>query len=133
MIGFDTPLDVRYLDDNRRWLILAPFTFWLYYGNTGPNALRTEESKATYDADTGTYNAVRGPFRSVRVPTYRQFDARVEKQWLYNTWSLGLYLDVINVANFENIEAIEYDYRYRYKAPVTSFPILPTLGVRGTW
>jgi biopolymer transport protein ExbB len=30
----------------------APVTFWLYYGNTGPNALRVEDSKATYDAET---------------------------------------------------------------------------------
>lgn len=88
---------------------------------------------ATYDADTGNYDPVRGPFRSTRVPTYRSIDIRVEKVWLYNTWSLGLYLDVINVANFENVEAIEYDYRYRESAPVTSFPILPTLGLRGTW
>lgn len=30
----------------------APVTFWLYYGNTGQNALRVEDSKATYDGDT---------------------------------------------------------------------------------
>ena len=30
----------------------APATFWLYYGNAGQNALRVEDSKATYDADT---------------------------------------------------------------------------------
>ena len=30
----------------------APTTIWLYYGNAGPNALRVEDSKATYDADT---------------------------------------------------------------------------------
>jgi len=30
----------------------APATFWLYYGNNGPNALRVEDTKATYDADT---------------------------------------------------------------------------------
>jgi hypothetical protein len=88
---------------------------------------------ATYNADTGEYEPVRGELRSVRVPTFRQIDARLEKQWLYERWSLGLYLDVINVANFQNVEAIEYDYRYRESAPVTSFPILPTLGVRGTW
>lgn len=29
----------------------APATFWLYYGNAGQNALRVEDSKATYDAD----------------------------------------------------------------------------------
>ena len=27
----------------------------------------------------------------------------------------------------------QYDYRYRESAPVTGFPILPTLGLRGTW
>lgn len=30
----------------------APATFWLYYGNAGQNALRVEDTKATYDADT---------------------------------------------------------------------------------
>ena len=88
---------------------------------------------AVYDADEGDYDAVRGPVRSIRMPTFRQIDFRVEKQWLYRLWSLGLYLDIINVANFQNVEAIEYDYRYRESAPVTSFPILPTLGLRGTW
>ncbi len=88
---------------------------------------------STYDADSGGYEAIRAPLRSSRTPTYRQIDARVEKVWLYNTWSLGLYLDVINIANFENVEAFEYDYRFKHKAPVTSYPILPTLGLRGTW
>jgi len=30
----------------------APATLWLYYGNAGQNALRVEDPKATYDADT---------------------------------------------------------------------------------
>ncbi|HEY3900022.1 MAG TPA: DUF2341 domain-containing protein [Chthoniobacter sp.] len=30
----------------------APVTFWLYYGNSTPNALRVDDSKASYDADT---------------------------------------------------------------------------------
>ena len=88
---------------------------------------------ATYDADTGTYVPVRGPLRSTRTPLFRQLDVRAEKVWLYKTWSLGLYLDIINVSNAENVEATQYDYRFRQSAPITSFPILPTLGVRGTW
>jgi hypothetical protein len=88
---------------------------------------------ASFDADTGKYDPVQGAYRSIRVPTYRQIDVRVEKVWLYNTWSLGLYLDVINVANIENVEATQYDYRFRESAPITSFPIIPTLGIRGTW
>jgi TonB family protein len=88
---------------------------------------------STYDADSGGYDAVSGPVRGERTPAFRQLDVRIEKVWLYNTWSLGLYLDVINVANLKNVEAFEYDYRFKERAPVTSFPILPTLGIRGNW
>lgn len=88
---------------------------------------------ATYNADTGRYVAVRGATRSVRLPTFSQLDVRVERTWLFERWSLGLYLDIINVLNAKNVEAIQYDYRFRHSSPITSFPILPTLGVRGTW
>jgi TonB family protein len=88
---------------------------------------------ATFDADCGCYTALRGDARSVRVPTFYQLDVRAEKDWLYDTWSLGLYIDVINAFNTENVEALQYDYRFRHSSPITSFPILPTLGVKGTW
>jgi TonB family protein len=88
---------------------------------------------ATYDADTGRYVAIRGTARSIRTPLFLQLDARIEHDWLYERWSLGLYLDVINVTNRQNVEAVQYDYRFRNSSPVTSFPILPTLGVKGTW
>jgi TonB family protein len=88
---------------------------------------------ATYDADDGGYDPVRGPLRSQRTPLFTQLDVRAEKTWLYDTWSLGLYIDIINVTNATNVEATQWDYRYRESAPVTGFPILPTLGLRGTW
>jgi TonB family protein len=88
---------------------------------------------ATYDSDAGSYVPVYGTYRSQRIPAFSQLDARIERDWVFERWSLGGYLDCINVMNTKNVEAIEYDYRYRQSAPVTSFPILPTLGVRGTW
>ncbi|HEX3481859.1 MAG TPA: TonB-dependent receptor [Kofleriaceae bacterium] len=88
---------------------------------------------ATYDADTGRYVAIRGTARSIRTPLFLQLDTRVEHDWLYERWSLGLYLDIINVTNRKNVEAVQYDYRFRNSSPITSFPILPTLGVKGTW
>ncbi len=88
---------------------------------------------ATYDADTGKYVAVRGDLRSIREPNFYQLDARIERDWLFDRWSLGVYLDVINVTNHTNVEAYQYDYRFRERSPIASFPILPTLGVRGTW
>ncbi|HMG24122.1 MAG TPA: TonB-dependent receptor, partial [Kofleriaceae bacterium] len=88
---------------------------------------------ATYDADTGAYVPIRGPMRSIRTPLFTQLDVRAEHDWLFERWSLGVYLDIINVTNTENTEAVQYDYRYRQSSPVTSFPILPTLGIKGTW
>ena len=88
---------------------------------------------ATYDADSGGYVPIRGPARSIRTPLFAQLDVRAEHDWLFERWSLGLYIDIINVTNRKNTEAVQYDYRYRQSSPVTSFPILPTLGVRGTW
>ncbi len=88
---------------------------------------------ATYDADTGKYVPIRGEARSIREPAFFQLDTRIEHDWLYQTWSLGLYLDIINVLNRANEEAVQYDYRFRDSSPITSYPILPTLGVKGTW
>jgi outer membrane receptor protein involved in Fe transport len=88
---------------------------------------------ATYNADSGNYVPIRGPTRSIRTPLFTQIDVRAEHDWLFERWSLGLYLDIINVTNRKNVEAIQYDYRFRSSSPVTSFPILPTLGLKGTW
>ena len=88
---------------------------------------------ATYDADAGGYVPVRGPERSVRIPTFRQLDVRAERDWLFDTWSIGVYIDVINATNATNVEGVQYDYRYRASSPISSYPFLPTLGVRGTW
>ena len=88
---------------------------------------------ATFDADDGDYRSVSGGFRAARTPVFQQLDLRVEKTWLFDRWTLGLYLDVQNVLDAENVEAIEWDYRFRESAPVTGVPILPTIGIRGTW
>ena len=88
---------------------------------------------ATFDADNGSYDSITTGARSSRVPTFMQLDVRVEKTWLFQLWSIGAYLDVINVLNRKNSEGTDYDYRFRESAPVSSFPIFPTIGVRGTW
>jgi TonB family protein len=88
---------------------------------------------STFDADCGCYDPVTTGQRTHRVDTFMQLDVRVEKTWLFQLWSIGAYLDIINVTNRKNSEGTDYDYRYRESAPVTSFPIFPTIGVRGTW
>jgi len=93
----------------------------------------TVPTGATFDADSGGYVRVVPSARNARDPFFEQTDVRIEHTWLYDTWSLGLYLDVQNIFNTTNVEAYQYDYRFRERAAVTSLPILPTLGVRGSW
>jgi TonB family protein len=88
---------------------------------------------ATFDADDGDYRPLNGTTRSTRTKAFQQIDVRVERTWLFQRWSLGLYLDVQNVLDADNVEATDWDYRYRESAPVTGVPILPTIGVRGQW
>jgi TonB family protein len=93
----------------------------------------TVPTGVTFDADNGNYVRVVPETRNARNPFFEQTDVRIEHSWLFDTWSLGLYLDVQNVFNRTNVEAYQYDYRYRERAPVSSVPFLPTLGVRGSW
>ncbi len=88
---------------------------------------------ATYDADSGGYRPVSGGFRTIRRELFHQVDLRIEKTWLFELWSMGLYIDVQNLFNVANVEAIQWDYRYRESAPVTGIPFLPTIGIRGQW
>ena len=50
----------------------APATIWLYYGNAGQNALRVEDSKATYDADTVLVYHYEEETRRPRIPRATQ-------------------------------------------------------------
>ena len=94
---------------------------------------RTPVVGSTFDVDGNGYDPLTGPRRSARNPTFHQLDVRVEKTWVFNYYSMGVYLDIQNLYNAKNVEAFQYDYRFRESAPVTSVPFLPTLGVRGKW
>jgi TonB family protein len=87
----------------------------------------------TFDADAGAYVPVTGDRRSARTPFFHQLDFRGEKTWTFDTWSFSAYLDLQNAYNAENPEATQFDYRYRQSSPIRGVPILPTLGVKGTW
>jgi hypothetical protein len=88
---------------------------------------------ASYDADFNGYDSVRGATGSTRRQTFHQLDLRAERTWTFDAWRLSAYLDVQNVYNAQNPEATIYDYRFRASAPVRGLPILPTLGVRGSF
>ena len=44
---------------------------------------------------------------------------------------LSAYLDVQNVYNSQNTEAIQYNFNYTARQYITGLPILPSIGIRG--
>jgi TonB family protein len=85
------------------------------------------------DLDFGAHSPERGPAYSSRQAAFSQLDLRVERTFTLRLFRLGVFLDVQNVSNAVNAEDVVYDYRYRDSAPVRGLPILPLLGMRGTF
>ena len=85
------------------------------------------------DADSGLYDAVFGERLSVDQPVFHQLDLRAQYTWIFDLWRMSLYLDVQNVYNAANPEATLWDYRFRESGPLRGLPILPTLGIKGSF
>lgn len=83
------------------------------------------------NAAAGAYACRSGEPYSERLDAYHQLDVRVDKKWTFDAWSLTAYLDLQNVYNRANAEAIEYNYDYSQSTNQAGLPILPNLGVRG--
>ena len=89
----------------------------------------------TYGAYNATVGAQLGvaqfPPNGSRFPFFNALDARIDKEWVWGDWRLGLYLDVENAYNAGNPFAISYNYNFTQSAYVNGLPILPILGIRG--
>lgn len=91
----------------------------------------TPVTGGTFDTDNDVYVPVRGPYFSERLEPFFQLDLRADKKWVYDEWILWGYLDVQNITNAQNSEAVRYSYDYSQKRTVTGLPVFPTIGVRG--
>lgn len=109
---------------NLPWDVDVSARFRLVSGNP-----ETPVVGSVYDVDGDEYQPVYGAPNSVRADTFHQLDVRVDKEFVFNTWRLGVYLDIINVYNAMNEEGTRYNYDYTESTPVTGLPIIPTLGV----
>jgi len=106
----------------------AGFRFRLVSGNPV-----TPVIGSVYDAARDTYVPIFGETNTERLGTFHQLDLRVDKIWTFESWKLGLYLDVQNVYLRKNPEGYSYSYDYTDRQPISGFPILPILGVKGEW
>jgi TonB family protein len=86
-----------------------------------------------YRVDSNQYFRTAGGFLASRLPSFHQLDIRFEKSWAFQSWTLSAYLDVQNVYNAKNAEGFVFDYRQREETIVPGIPILPVIGVKGSF
>ena len=65
-----------------------------------------------------------------RLPAFHQLDLRVDKTFTYRRVLVNVYLDVLNVYNHQNTEAIVYSFNLQQSTVQAGLPIIPSLGVR---
>ncbi len=85
-----------------------------------------------YQADSNGYSTRFGEARASRIKDFHQLDVRLDKNFLFEKWTLAIYLDVQNVYNQANVEASFFDYRGRQEYDVPGIPILPVLGIKAS-
>ncbi|MFN0062109.1 MAG: TonB family protein [Myxococcaceae bacterium] len=86
-----------------------------------------------YGVDGNRYFSTPGEPLTTRFRAFNQLDLRLQKDFVFRTWTLAVYLDVQNVLNTQNVEATLFDYRFRQEISIPGIPILPVLGVRGSF
>ena len=112
------------VDVGRNWRLASRFRY--VTGNPS-----TPITGAIFDSDSDSYSPIRGAIYSTRMQPFMQFDIRIDKKWVYNRWILSVYLDIQNVTNRKNPEAVRYSYDYSQMAVVSGLPVFPTLGLKG--
>jgi len=90
----------------------------------------TPVSGAVFDADNDVYVPLRGAVYSQRLNSFVQLDFRVDKKWIYDGWILSAYLDIQNLTNRKNTEALQYAYDYSATTSVAGLPVIPSFGLR---
>ena len=82
------------------------------------------------DAQLGGFIPVNGPINGDRLPVFHQLDLRLDKTWTLPVLQVGVYVDVQNVYNRQNVEFVNYAFDFRSFSTINSLPIIPAVGFR---
>jgi TonB family protein len=94
---------------------------------------RTPITGARRDDLTDVFIPIFGAVNSDRLPNFHQLDIRVDKNIVFTTWNLNLYLDLTNAYNNPAKEGIVYNYNYTESAFLEGLPLLPIFGAKGSF
>jgi hypothetical protein len=85
-----------------------------------------------YSSASTSYICVSGEQNSRRLETFHQLDVRVDKRWVFSSFTLGIYLDLINAYNHISQDSPDYSFDFSQAGTASqSLPITPSLGIRG--
>jgi hypothetical protein len=99
---------------NERWEVSAKFRF------------ATGRPYTPFNADGSQSGSL---YNSVRVGNNHSLDVRVDRRWMYDSWTLIAYIDVQNVYNRKPDRVPRFDSRTGTAKADDSIGILPTVGI----
>ena len=88
---------------------------------------------ALYLSDANVYVPVYGEVNRTRLNAAHQLDLRVDRRWKFRHWSLAAYLDITNVYANPKVLGFSYNFDYTERETIKEIPILPAIGVRGSF
>ncbi len=104
------------------WQIGARFRF-------GSGRPYTSVASAVFDPTANHWLPIPAEHNGERFPSYSRLDVRVTRQFVFETFKLNAYIELLNLYNKENVIHYMWNERYTGKEAFTIFPFLPVLGV----
>jgi hypothetical protein len=131
VVGYSIPSanenqDVRHKPHGQE----AGWTFGLRFQLVSGNPYTPVAGKE-YAADYDFYHPIYGPTNSARLPLYHSLDLRIDHTWIFEDWTLSVFLDVQNTYSHRSIEKVEYNFDYSEQKNILGLPTLPTVGIKG--
>lgn len=93
---------------------------------SGKFRLATGRPYTPYNPD-GTQDVAR--IYSSRIPTNHSLDLRIDRRWMFGSWTLTTYVDVQNVYNRKPHSIPRYNVRTRQLEENQTIGILPSIGI----
>jgi hypothetical protein len=134
------PSGPRYLfdfDQTHNFIAVGSYTLgkWQFGGRWqyASGSPTTPVTGSQYISDANVFVPIYGALNSARIEAAHQLDVRIDRTWKFRTWNLAAYLDVTNVYAHAQVLGYNYNYDYTQRTSTKSLPILPAIGVRGSF
>ena len=98
------------------------------YGSGNPY---TPVQNSVYDLNRREFIPVYADYDSGRLPAFFSLDVRIDKTYVFKSWSLTAYLDIQNLTNNANLELMAWSYDFENEEPITGNPLFPAFGFKG--